>query len=305
MRVSLPFRTVTTWRHFWIMLFAWLLCVVVCDRVGGIVLNHLQRRVTTGDMLGPINNAIRAKADILILGTSRAKHGYDDRLLSELLQQRVFNAASGGSALLYAKGIYGLIRKTRPPKTVILDVGYFPQERERIHILDSFYGQSPDLDELLIGGDWRQRVKLQSHLYRYNGFVFPVLKNFTKSGGEPFGFQPLFGTPQPTNPIAPNNVDVAPDPAYLGVLTNLVDNVARDGGTLIFVESPHLGWPFPHAVVTAYEQLAQSRNIPFIHLTPTDEERHFFRDPGHVNAEGAKRMTVRLAEAVRSLVSGP
>src|SRR5215213_10610304 len=111
MRRSLPFLTVTSWRHFWMTIVGCLLFVIVCDRVAGIVLNRLQERITTGDMVGHINNGMRAKADILILGTSRAKHGYDDRLLSELLQQRVFNAAAGGEALLYAKGMYGLVRK--------------------------------------------------------------------------------------------------------------------------------------------------------------------------------------------------
>src|SRR4029077_17694039 len=115
---------------------------------------------------GEENALLGRVPEILLLGSSHAKHHYDDSLLAARTGCVVRNAGADGTGVLYARALLSLLPDSSRLKLVIWEVSWFPNEEKGIHAIDYFYGRSRLLDSLLTGDDWRSSFKLSSVLYR-------------------------------------------------------------------------------------------------------------------------------------------
>jgi hypothetical protein len=288
------------WSSLAVRLVLFLVLVVALDQGLGSILGHIHPRVVTGDMIGNENAAIQARADILILGSSHAKHHYDDALLTEKFGIRVRNAGSGGSGVAYARAMLSLISAVHRPRMVVLETSWFANELERIHSLDSFYGRTPVVDEMLLADGWRSRARLSIRSYRYSGLVFPMLKNFRRPQTSPWGFLPLDGEVAPDMDLGGNpNAGDQPEPWFEDILVKLIEETRQLGARMVVVRSPHLVDHFPPGVPAIYERLTAKYRIPYIQVMAEQEpafaRRENYRDQTHLNAKGAKVFTAIIA----------
>lgn len=94
----------------------------------------------------------RGTADVIILGASNAKRGYNPEVFNEYGFSSVYNAALDGNEMLYHLAVLKSIMARKVPKIVILDI-----------------------NNKCIDGSWKNRLVNHKHLYRENTYVRSIL----------------------------------------------------------------------------------------------------------------------------------
>ena len=284
------------------------LLLVLLDAGAGRLLDAVHATVGKGQLVGEVNSAIRARADVLVLGASTALHHYDDRALTDRLGLRVFAGGVNGRGVIFSRGLLALVAAVHPPRLVVFDVSYSDRDRTSAQLLSPFYGHDPTVTGIL-ARDWRNRVKLASHVYRYNGLLLPMLSN---RGTPPmtWGYEPLDGAlPADAAPGGAPRPDDGLGPWFERELRQLVNDARRLGARIVFVESPTWGGRIGPRAMAAYERVAREMDVPFHHLTPErcPELAHatLYRDRVHLNHLGATIFTRRVADLVEQELARP
>ena len=260
---------------------------------------------------GLLRSAVLSEADLLILGSSRALAHYDDRLLSEKLGVRAYNAGSPGLGLLQARATFAMAQKHHPVRYVLFDLVYVPREDHMIHRLEPWLGSDPVVDQVLDSSDWRDRLKMRSSAYRCGGSLFDLLQDYGKSPAR-WGFRPKTG--ELLNALPPQLEEPASAlelPAYYPKnLEAFADEVEAAGARLIFVESPSWQLSAPEVPTTALRaatlKVSQSHRIPILKMglneLPQLAQPQRFSDAFHLNANGAEEFSLRLAQKLGPLL---
>jgi hypothetical protein len=258
---------------------------------------------------GLLRSAALARADLLILGSSRALAHYDDQLLSQALGLRAYNAGSPGFGLLQARITFALAQKQHPVRYVLFDMVYVPREDRMIHRLEPWLGNDPVVAQVLASPDWRDRLKMRSHAYRCGGSLFDLVADYGKSPAT-WGFRPKQGeltAPPGDSEISESNEAL---PAYYGShLEEFARQVKGAGAQLIFVESPSWRQSYPgvptRALRQCYERVAREHQIPLLKLglqeLPQLAYSRYFSDVFHLNASGAGEFSRVLAARLKRL----
>ena len=289
-------------------LLVFALLLVLLDAVTGRVLGALHATVGEGQLVGQLNSAIRARADVLVLGASTALHHYDDRALGGRLGLRAFNAGVDGRGIVFSRGLLSLAGAVHRPRLVVLDVSYSDRDRTSAQLLSPYYGRDAVVDEVL-DRDWRDRVKLVSRAYRYNGLVLAILAN---RGTPPMtsGFEPLDGAlPADAAPGGRRRLDRGFGPWYGAELRRLVAQARALGAGIVFVESPTWGGRLGPLATAEYERVARDSDVPYLHLTPERcpalAHATLYRDRTHLNRAGAAVFTRLVADSLAVMLAPP
>lgn len=279
-------------------------CSLVLDMAFGQALKVAHSRVVTGQVAGGVNAAIAARADVLIVGPSTALHHYDDGMLEHMLGTSVWNAGAEGRGLLYGRGLLSLVAAIHPPKVVVFDVSYFENEREASRALAPFYGRNATVDRILTL-DWRERIKLLSRTYRFNGMALSIVSNW----GRParlHGFEPVGGALTERPAAAPRG-DKGFGGWFAEEIRGFVGDARAAGSAVVFVESPSLS-PLNPEVLEAYAKIGHETGVPFVRIelaaVPEFADIRLFRDAIHLNAEGAAKFTAIVGTQLQRLGFG-
>lgn len=174
------------------------LLAVALDLAGGAALDRLFRRVRTGDAGGLLNYAIEKDADVLVLGSSRARHHFVPAILSEKLGLTVFDAGLDGHEFLYGAVLLDLWRRTHaPPRAIVVHVDAHSllrneDELQKAALLAPYVDESERAREVLYARGRYERLKLASRLYRFNGKALSIAKNLFERPDPGFdGYVPL------------------------------------------------------------------------------------------------------------------
>ena len=130
--------------------------------------------------------------DIIILGSSRASHHYVPSILTDSLGISCYNAGSEGMCIYYHYAMFAsMIERGHTPKVVIFDMissdtkeilGSSFTLEAAIDRLAPHYGEFACIDSILELNGWKEILKLQSKLYRYNSKLVQSIKcNFVPS----------------------------------------------------------------------------------------------------------------------------
>jgi hypothetical protein len=293
----------TPHRHFhaapvarWFAGFA--LALALLDAAIGMGLDRLYATVGRGQLIGMIHSAIAARADVLLLGASTVRHHLDDRALTERLGVRVFNTGLDGRGVMFSRGLLALVRRSHAPKLVVMDVNYSDRDHSSARLLAPFYHRDPVVDQVLTW-NWRERLKLVSHAYRYNGLLFPMLTNLNTPPMR-WGFEPLDGSvPDTARFGGPLRGGGGFGPWYGVELRKLVSEARAGGARIIFVESPTWGAKVAPAAIAEYERVSREMNVPYYRLTPDRvpelNQASLYYDRAHLNRRGAALFTDLVA----------
>lgn len=284
--------------------------------------------VTSGEAGGDVNFLLqkRRDADFLVLGSSRARHQVDPALLPGALTAHPFNAGANGVGDVFHAGVVLdlALRAGLRPRTVLLQTDAWQFERgsadakaRRARALGALY---PFLDEspLLAGyvreqAGFRERALLLLRAYRFNGKL-PNLLAHRLRPDDPArdGFQPLEGSLAGTSPPRAKPLGGDLDPAALRALRNIADLCARHGVRLVVLLPPYyenrdgLNDSAKRAALRrAFREQRVERVVDFAEIPPALRSGRFWRDPAHLNREGAERFTRLLADSLTSPAAPP
>lgn len=281
----------------------------------GTLLDYTRLRCVNRES-GLINNARREKSDVIILGSSRAKHHYDPKLLASLWGVSVYNAGFPGQAIPFNRVTFDLIAAKHHPKAVIVDVMAFDDDMDRVHAFDAWYFDSKVLREMpseaeagkaaSVSPDFRIRCWMSFAAYRYADRVSRNLFDKPHQGEGP-EFDPLpvgyveknwrgYEKPQPHKKF----------PWYRPQLAALVDEIKATGAEVVLAFSPTFKMGNETDFTDTAEAVAKEKGVPFIDFTKTaltrPEDKKYYYDGGHLNTDGAAIYTREVAVALRPLL---
>jgi hypothetical protein len=277
----------------------WLLNVIIF-----LPLNYMYFHSYSGNSGAQINNILRSKADIYILGHSKASHHYDSRLLSAATGLSVFNAGADGKNAVYQNGLLKMLLKRHKPKAIIYEAGDLITEFEggTVDLFPYFY-QDKEIRHLLELRDKWAVLKFLFPLYAYNNKIILIINGFLKKTPPPeSGYEPLDGTLPPRElkrlyDLSKQQKKPLPLDSYaLKCLTETISLCHDNRIKVIFVYSPTY-LPTDPDGQQHYIKLSEQFSIPYLSYGKNDKynwNKDWFRDAVHLNRQGAGAFTKNL-----------
>lgn len=136
-------------------------------------------------------------ADVLILGSSKAKHSFVPSIFSQSMHLKAYNAGYDGHDVIYASLVLESFLERCHPKIVVLGIWNSMLDgswhSNSIHNCKSLYGVSDRYtDWVECHEPWSTRLKMQSHLYRINSAMVWMLKSYRIGNRNTDGYSPLY-----------------------------------------------------------------------------------------------------------------
>lgn len=290
--------------------------VVGLDQTIGFLLNRLYLHTTSGDSGGVINGVLRRNPDVLVLGSSRARHHVVPAILRERLSASVFNAGIDGHGFLYAIMLLDLWTHSHdPPKAILLHVdpsslAYSERELARTSIFSGYFSDSGRIRSILLMRGKYEWLKYLSSSYRFNGKVFSIIKNLTTRPDDTFdGYIGLEGSLESRAiPVEDSESSSEYSATFWDLKLDYLSELARycrmNGTRLILFHSPRFQED-PVALAAWSKRLSDlefsHEGVEFVDLSARASELivgrpELFKDAAHLNARGAQMFSTLLAD---------
>ena len=283
--------------------------LVLFDFAAGEVCQGIYFRQTSGARFELTNTIELSDAEILILGSSRAVHHYDTRVLESELELTVQNGGRDGQGLLFQNSVLTAILRRHQPKLIILDLLHNnldddKVDPDRLAALFPYIDRIPGISESLLEFDPSTSVRLAkaSKIYRYNSLLVPALCHVLRPRKEENqGFKPLQGV-LPADSIAVEApVTSSPNRLLSMALEDLCRKARQADVQLVGVMSPVFRVPDRRHCGEMRRILNEYDFEIWDFMTePEFQSPELFSDPGHLNEKGAERFSIRLSEVLRS-----
>lgn len=248
----------------------------------------------------------KVRANIVIFGTSHAKHGIDPRAL-EAPGRRVYNFALNGATPVFYKHWYNrLFRKNYPkPELILYGVNWFMWADDWIGI--RYFEQDSEYFPGRVFWDSLRDANLDRKLLFKNGFLFikerqhlsdllGVQRRQPAAGFDPTkyyrGYIPW------NKPYDGKLVELRHESSLQleQAFEVLLDQYQSDGIRVVFFQSPEYRAGVQSSLILPgtrqFQQLAQKRAIPLLDYTLPQDRRisgdiSLFSDWGHLNEQGS------------------
>ena len=283
------------------------------DYAVGIGMDYVSSHITTGEAGRDNFITDSVMSDVLIMGSSRAVHHYNARLLSDSLGLSCYNCGEGACGIIMAYARLTMLMERHVPQHIIYEVTpmydflVYDDNRQSLGRLKLHYDRQ-GVDSIFAEFDTREKYMMKSGLYRHNTtFLKDLLAFVSKSnegndlGFEPFNvpFNPLLTTDRTTIHYD-RRMGYEYDSLKIKYLNKFID-LAQHQSTLTFVVSPV--WYGQDTLVMDYmKKICLERSISLLDFSNDSKYVHhdeYFSDGIHLNARGADEFTRDLLETMR------
>lgn len=238
------------------------------------------------------------KADIIVLGASKANHHYITDSLERCFGMTVFNGGIDGDNIVSSRTQFQAMCDRQIPKMVIIDLsgGQMAGNWESVFLEHkSYFGIEKHytaVSKEFISTE--SRLKLCSSLYKMNEALLDIVLSYIKGGRSNNGFIPLTGTNEGLSHITKDNM-----PKYaIGEVqrTNLdyiVNCCKQNGIKMIIAYSPTL-ISYTNGVTKAFKDYCSNQGVPFFCYEGDStfvNHPEYFKDYNHLNLLGARVYT--------------
>lgn len=242
---------------------------------------------------------LKKKADIIILGASKAKHGYNPFLLEDSLGLDCYNAAEDGCDMMYYDMTLSGFLSRCNPKLVIIDMAPLSlMNTPSIQGGKFLYGLSAVVDSLYNENlPWGERMKLKSSLYRFNGFYGQLASNVLSKNSPNKGYTPVTGFYK-EGKIMKDTV-FTPNNREIEYMNEVVAKCKKKKVRLFMCVSPSYHYnPLFDKFLNDY---CKRHKVEFIDMATNKKfvRPSFFKDADHLNTEGSRLFTLELIKRIK------
>jgi hypothetical protein len=267
----------------------------------------------------------KRRFDLLILGSSHAAHGIDPRILEES-GRTCYNFAISGGTPDFALDWYRKVFKGEMgwrPREILLGVDWFAFRDDgskgvgnvrRFEQDSEYFPWSLFLRELLGRGTDRNTLLLNRiPLLKNRSELRVIQRNLNDRSKidvqrEYNGYVPY----RPSDFEGSQLVSVRHSDEQVRSFIELVDEICRDGITLVLVETPeylagrHVEGDYDRKANDMIRRIAEGRRVPFLNYngerrSQVNDSEAYFSDWGHLNRDGSKAFTRRLKSDICQL----
>jgi hypothetical protein len=297
-----------------------LVILIVADRVIGYSLQKLFYKQYHGDDYVSISS-LANKADVLVLGSSRASHHFISDSIETYTGLSTFNGGRDNMGIHYVAAILQSIYNAKKPKLLILDLmpNNFMIGGQSSHTyfdiqtttLLPFTKKYPLIKQSIKA--WAPIEVLKTNLsscYAFNSLVGTAFQNsFTHFGHkEVKGYEPIYNAIDTTQYSKPlfneNNLLPVLDTAALAYLDTVLSISNKQGVPVVITLSPfYFARPIKPKALNAITALANKYNTLLINLNNDSTfvgKPWYWYDELHLNDEGAKVFTKKVCGLIRA-----
>ncbi|MBZ5855776.1 SGNH/GDSL hydrolase family protein [Flavihumibacter profundi] len=294
------------------------LAVFLLDFTAGHAMRYFYFKQNSGSLYRTTFALDSTKAEVLVIGSSRASRHYNPEVMQEKMGMSVYNAGQKGNHIFYHYGILKAVLTRYKPKVVVLDLLYdeFKPEQDsydRISTLLPYYDSHPELMELIQLRGPYETIKLRSRLYPYNSLILPVINGNLgldkKREPEIKGFLPLDAVMADSVKKNSARVEYPLDSMKLKTYEKIISTCKEAGISLFIVFSPaYLDDIISNYSVTIGREMAVKNNVPFFDFAesaPFMNDYKLYSDNVHLNSKGAAIFSRQVADSILNHLKNP
>lgn len=290
-----------------IVIFA--LVMVFCDMCFGYAMSFISSHAKGGCGAKRYYVCNSTKEEILMFGSSRMHHHYVPQIIGDSLGMSCYNCGEDGTGIIYSYGLLQYILKRYTPRVIICDIFRYDIEIDNHSKYIGFlkpYASDPDVKDLIVSVSPSDRFKLYSNMYRYNSTCISLLGGMVSTPTCKGGFEPFSEVMDYEPDLTKDEIDSKEiDKFKEKCLRSFIDICHYKNIKLIFVVSPRyhgadFGSPYSNV-----ERLCAEKEVPFIDcygMIGIAEQKRFFKDPAHLNSDGAYAFTDSLITRIKPIV---
>ena len=278
--------------------------VAAIDLGVGYAGDYLVSHVKSGDTKRTNDLVMNDKHDVLILGSSRARHHYDAPFLSDSLGLDVYNAGYDGNGVVLAYGLLEMILERYHPKLIIYDVEpefdinvYTGDNNHKRYIsrLKPYYRHQA-IGDIIADVSKEEWFKVHSGMMRYNMSILTMLtEGMHNSLDCNKGFSPMQGVYvcEPVDKDIKEKIDTF----KLEFIEKLITLAQTRQIPIVMVASPKYGQT-NSAVLEPVKDICADKGVSFLdYYADTEFQSHkeWFKEPMHLNSEGARFFSKKVA----------
>ena len=272
--------------------------VALCDIAAGLIGNKmLLNTPEVGTLQTDAFQALfKKKSDLLILGSSRARHTFQPKMIADSTGMTAYNAGIDGHGMNYAMIVLQSTLERCKPQVVILDACAAMVTsawlNNSIDDIKHFYGLNKPLTNYINDyGTWQLKSKLYSNLYRLNSTITWMTKARMLPTRTCDGYEPLYGNLTDTAII--NFTDFETNSIQVKCFEEIIKTCRENDIKLYVYIAPSLEVTAPFQVWM--NDFCRQQNVMLkdygCHPLFFNNRHRYFNDSDHLNDDGATLMT--------------
>lgn len=293
-------------KKYLIKIVLFFVAVAVLDILFGLACQYMNDHSKGGGVKSRYYVCKESTEDVLVFGSSRAKHHYVPDIIEDSLKMTCYNTGEDGNGIIMCYGFLKMITERYTPKLIIYDVtGFDIFEDDNMKYLDlmkPFYYEK-GIDSIFWSVEPKTRIMMLSNLYRYNTTCLRVIGNYIHPmNNYPKGYSALHKT-MDYEPEIKEEKEQTIDTLKIHYFEEFIRLAQNKGVSLFCCVSPSYKASADDRKYAPIKQLCKQYQVPFLYYgTEIDitNNRALFQDRTHLNDKGARLYTNRLISWIRN-----
>lgn len=303
-------------RVFLFRLTIFLFLLAALDFGVGKILRNFYFRQTSGPDYEANYAITKSREQLMIFGSSRARHHYYPPAFEKKLDLTSYNAGRNGNFILYSNAVLQSVLQRHTPDVVLLDIvkhefEEYPPAYEHLSVLLPYYEQHPEIRSTILKRGKFERVKLLSRMYPFNSTLVSIAlgnTEYNKSREEIIdGYGPLRRQMNTAAIEEENPGTYTIDTALVNAYEQFIVSCKTKGVNLFVASSPYYNTiKNTDTSLVIARQIAEKHGVPFFDFsqdTNYTKRSTDFYDKDHLNHEAATRFSEQVADSIRKRMS--
>ena len=295
-------------KKFLVKILLFFISVAVVDVIYGFACQYMNDHSKGGGIKSRYYVCKESKEDVLIFGSSRAKHHYVPDIIEDSLGVSCYNTGEDGNGIILCYGFLKMITQRYSPKLIIYDVTgfdmYVDDNMKYLDLMKPYYFEQ-GIDSVFWSVNPNTRYMMLSNLYRYNTTCLRVLGNFIHPmNNYPKGYCGL-NKVMDYEPIIKNPSNKTVDELKIFYFEKFIQLAQCKDIKLVCSVSPTYKAPLSDSFYSPVMLLCQQYGVPFLYYNADSEfinNKCFFADREHINNKGAQQFTIKLISKIKSML---
>ena len=295
-------------KKFLMKIIIFFIVLVALDFLYGLIFQYMNDHSKGGGVKSRYYVNKESTEDVLVFGSSRAKHHYVPNIIEDSLRMTCYNTGEDGNGIIYCYGVLKMVAERYSPKMIIYDVSRFDfvedDNSKYLDLLKPYYYE-PGIDSIFWAIEPKTRVMMKSNLYRFNTTCLRIFGNYIHPTIDaPKGYSPLSKSmdyePEPL--VSKRDMPIV-DSMKLSFFESFIQLCQNNGIQLICSVSPSYKACMNEDYYLPIKHLCEKRGIPFYYMeeeTDISNYRSLFQDKTHMNDRGARMYTQKIMSIIHN-----
>lgn len=292
-------------KKYLIKILLFFAAIAVLDVIFGMACQYMNDHSKGGGIKSRYYVCKESNEDVLVFGSSRAKHHYVPDIIEDSLGMTCYNTGEDGNGIILCYGFLKMITDRYSPKLIIYDVTAFDTyEDDNMKYLDLMkpYYHEPGIDSIFWSVSPKTKFMMMSNLYRYNTTCLRVLGNYIHPmNSYPKGYSALHKV-MGYEPVVKNPEPGTVDTLKIDYFEKFMQLSKTSGIQLVCMVSPFYKAPADAAYYEPVQELCEKNDVPFLYYgadSDITEEKSYFEDRIHMNDAGARFYTSKIMKELK------